>query len=211
MSDSGLFAEIIEKLITGSVLCEVAHEAEYQYLLVPAKFQDVDSYLERMNRRLRQTQDNLAFYCAYKHLDKGDYRHRVRAEFGMVVNDLDPLVRWLNLCLALDKNARPLTLGTQVKESQLLAAIEHSNAITDELAKLSHSSLLRNTQTSAKGQLSAILRKLCEHGYLIANSSRGSQYTATGKWSRLYELMAFISSHEQLESTNSSEQQEMLV
>lgn len=209
MNDSGLFADIIEKLLAGVFLCEYAHEAETVYLLNPTHRQDVENYLLRINRRLCKTQDSLAFYCAYTTTESPAYRSQIRAQFNEVINDLEPLVRWLNLCQSTDRNARPLTPGDQVKESVLLAAIENTSAVTDELAKLSHSTLLKNNQSTPKGQLSAILRKLCDNGYLIANSPNGSQFTATGKWSRLYDLMAFISSHEQLEQSENINQQEM--
>lgn len=211
MSESGLFAQVVEKLLQGQCICEYAHEVDYLYLLNPTSRQEVENYLLRINRRLRKTQDNNTFYCAYAHLDNPSYKSQVRSQFSEVVNDLEPLVRWLNLCQANDKNSRPLTAGDQIKESSLLAALENTTAIGDELAKLSHSTLLKNNQSTAKGQLSAILRKLCEHGYLIANNQGGSQYTATGKWSRLYDLMAFISSHEQLDNEDNADQQEMAI
>jgi len=204
--ESNLFASTVEKLLQGQCLCQYSTEAEYYYLVDSIKYKEVEHYLQRINRKLCSTQDNVAFFAAYMHAE--NHSSMIRSQFSEVINDLEPLVRWLNLCQSAGKNERPLLAGDQVKESVLLAAIEDAPLLGDELAKLSNSTLFKNIQSQARGQLSALLRKLCDNGYLIQNAKSSTQFTATGKWSRLYDLMSFIASHEHLDE-ESPEQQEL--
>lgn len=204
---ASLFADTIELLLQGACICQYSAETSYYYLVDNAKYQDVESYLKRINRQLCKTQDNIAYFAAYNTEHANNYNSHIRAQFNEAINDLEPLVRWLNLCRCADKNERPLLAGDIVKESQLLAAIEDAPLLGDELSKLSQSTLLKNTQSSAKGQLSAILRKLCDHGYLLEHAKASTLYTATGRWSRLYDLMSFIASHEHLDEDSPKQQE----
>jgi len=199
LTNSDLFASLVEKLLAGEIICEITDESLYRFLQDTVHQQDVDGFLRRIGRVLRVTQDGSGFFAAYRNLSDSSIKQQIKRNFSEVINDLEPLVRWLRLALSAEKMGNPLQPGDTLRGSELLKAIENAPALVEELDRLSRSKLFSNNSTGAKKQLDAILRRLCENGYLVARGSSGSVYVATGKWARLYELLQFIGAHEQLE------------
>lgn len=191
-----IFARCVEKLLEGYCICEHAFPLEFEFLSTAVNQEEVNRYLLRLHRCLSQTSDQQAFFASYETDCLPGYQTQIRAQFNEAINELEPLVRWINLCHSAQNKERPLQTGMLLKESDLLKAIENAPMLTDELSKLSDSKLFSNQQTVPKNQLRAILKKLCEHGFLKEQAPSGSIYVATGRWSRLYDLMAFIHSHE---------------
>ncbi|MCP5409579.1 MAG: ATP-binding protein [Chromatiaceae bacterium] len=92
-----------------------------------------------------------------------------------------------------------LQAGEELRTSALIDAIEQAPALADELKHLSATRLFKNNQSTPKGQLEAILNRLVDRGYLVTRDRTKSRYIATGQWSRLYDLLAFIQAHEQID------------
>jgi len=195
---SDIFEDIVELLLEGGVICEYTNEDMYQYLQDNDHEQTLNQYLSKIGRIVKPTADNAAFFAAYISLDKPKYQTLVRQQITETMNQLEPLVRWLHLVSTSSLTDRPVSPGDVVKISVILDAVESSPVLCDDLALLSRSRMLSNTQSSAKGQIDAIMKKLVEYGYLIPDGRTGAQYIATGKWSHLYDVMTFISTHEQL-------------
>jgi hypothetical protein len=206
---SALFAQAVESLLQGHIICEYSNEELHRYISNDTHFQDIDNYLRRIGRVLRKTMDGAAFFAAYHDLDAPGVKTAIRRQFTEVINELEPLVRWLEMVRSARKMDRTLQAGDAVRESQLLEPVEQAPALREELEKLSRSKLLANNNNEPGKQMRAVLKRLCDHGYLVP---RGTQYIATGRWSRLYDLMEFISTHEQLDADETdSEQQELIL
>lgn len=208
--DGELFAGLIERLLGGDVVCEVSAEPYHRYLQELSHQQDVDGYLQRLGRSLRSTQDGSGFYAAYHNLKEPAVKQQIRRQFNEAINDLEPMVRWLRLASSVDRSGLALQPGDILRGSELLDAIENAPALIDELERLSRSRLFNSTSTGPKKQLDAVLRRLCENGYLVSRGPSGSVFVATAKWARLYEVLQFIASHEQLDGEEDAPQQQEL-
>jgi len=206
-----LFATTVEKLLKGEIICSVSNEALFNFLEEPINQEDVDSYLRRIERTLKQTQDGLGYFSALRHINTPASKAVIKQNFNQMINDIEPLVRWLQVAQSAESLNSTLNVGDILRGSELLSAIESAPALIDELDKLSRSRLFGNTSTGAKKQLDSILRILCEHSYLVTSGSSGSLYIATAKWSRFYDLLQFISSHEQIEKSEPEQEQKELI
>jgi hypothetical protein len=199
-ADSNIFSALIEKLLAGDVVCAITVEPLYKYLQDQNQQQDVDVYLRRIGRMLRCTQDGSGYFAAYRNIADASVKQQIKQRFSEVINDLEPMIRWLRLATTVKKSEAALQPGDTLRGSDLLEAIENAPALVEELDRLSRSRLFKNSSTGAKKQLDSILRKLCDTGYLVTRGVSGSVFVATGKWARLYDELQFISAHEQLDA-----------
>ena len=194
-----LFAPTLEALLSGSVICESATPELFRFLENDAHRGEVEQYLERLRRGLRQTSDRLAWFACYLDLEAPSVRGILAQRFGETINDLEPLVAWLRATSLVRSSGATLRAGDELRTSALIGAIEQAPALADELQRLSATKLFKNTQSTPKGQLEAILNRLVERGYLVTRDRIKSRYIATGQWSRLYDVLAFIQAHEQID------------
>lgn len=200
MVDSpSLFAPTLEALLSGAVICESASPELFRFLDNDAHRTEVEQFLERLRRGLRQTSDRLAWFAVYLDLEAPSVRGILVQRFGETINDLEPLVAWLRATSLVRSSGATLQAGEELRTSALIDAIEQAPALADELKRLSATKLFKNTQSTPKGQLEAILNRLVERGYLVTRDRTKSRYIATGQWSRLYDVLAFVQAHEQID------------
>ncbi len=208
---SELFTATIESLLGGKVICEISNDELFAYISNEIHRDDISHYLHRIGRILKTTSDGIGFYAAYNTLDDAETTLKVKHQFNEYINDLEPLVRWLRLTLSSDSSGTPLRAGDTIRYSDLLQAIDNAPTLEAELATISKSGSLMNNSTGARKQLESVLNKLCDKDYLVKTGTTGSVFTATARWSLLYEVLQFISTHEQIELEDESQlQQEML-
>ncbi len=206
-----LFSSALENLLKGEIICSVSNESLYQFLEDSINQEDVDSYLRRIERTLKTTQDGLGYFSSYQNINSPSIKANIKQNFNHIINDMEPLVRWLQLAQSAEHPGTTLNTGDTLRGSDMLAAIESAPVLIEELERLSRSKLFANSSTGAKKQLDSILRKLCEAGYLVTKGISGSVFTATAKWSIFYELLQFISTHEKIDIEESDQEQKELI
>lgn len=200
-----LFANTAEKLLGGDFICEYSALESYQYLCNEARRADIEEYLRRIGRGLSNTPGREAYYAVMLNLDSAKARQEIKEQMQIVINDLEPLVRWLNMIMSAQRNDMPLSPGDSVRESKLLHSIEDAPAIAEEIDALCKIGLFKNSNSNLSGKVRAIMSALEQEGYLVKH--REGFYVATGKWAHLYEVVSFIASHEQLDTADDSSEQ----
>lgn len=206
-----LFARIIERLLGNVFICAHSDEEAYKYLEVSSFAKAVDDYVRRMGRTLVNTRDRQAYYLAFIDVDTSERRAVIKQQFREVINQLEPLVRLLELVQSARHDDLPITPGALLRQGELLSRIENTPALKEDIALLVRGDFFKSSKTATRDQLSHVLDRLCTHGYLRRNTATGSDYTALGRWSYLYEVMEFIATHENLDDPSTEPQQENLL
>lgn len=192
------FENTVTALLSGRVICAISHEEEHSYLRDERRFEDVDSYLHRMGRRVRRTSDGQGFYLVYNALDNG-HQKEVQQHFNTFVGKLDGLIAWLRLSRGVMGEAKPMEYGEVIRESELLGAIEESAPLEAQLSVVAQKLNPNSSKQNAKGKLSSVLNYLRDEQFLVLTGGRaGTVYRATAKWSLLYEQLNFIRQHDGL-------------
>lgn len=208
---SEAFATTIELLLSGAVVCQYSYPDANALLQEDSESKsDIDTYLRRIGRKLAQTGDQAAYFCAYLDLDGPGRKKGARAELAEAMNELEPVILWLRLVMSAEQTDRPIHAGDDVSGARILKKLNASNVLCDELEKLSRQPLFKTTNKQPKGQLESIMEKLEKMGYLSARGRTGTEYIATGRWSRLYDLVDFIADHEGIDEEDQATQEDLL-
>jgi hypothetical protein len=195
---TSIFERVTTLLLSGKVICPIKYEDEYNWLGYGngINIDDVNQFLQRLNRTTRSTNEKDGYFCAYLDQTVDSASTDIRKFFSEAINDLAPLVHWLSLVQSVTGSDRPLRSGDQLSESELLSAIESVPDYEARLMKVTDTGAFKAQANESKRRLSTLLSKLVEKDYLIKFGSTGSLYKATAKWSMLYDMLDFISSHE---------------
>jgi hypothetical protein len=208
MHETGeLFFHTAEALLAGELICFHRTPDLHTFLADSANEAAIRDFLRKIGRRLTRTSDHAAWFAIYRNIDSEPVRRAIAKQFSEVINNLEPLVIWLQMSGTFASVGRPIQAGDTLKTSDLLSAIESAPALCEDLEKLSRTRLFSNNQSTPKGQLDSVLKKLADEQYLLPIGRSKSQFIATGKWSRLYDLLEYIAAHEQLEVEEDTDEQ----
>ncbi|MFT6914589.1 MAG: hypothetical protein ACJAWL_000885 [Motiliproteus sp.] len=196
--DTDLFSRTTRLLLEGSMICESTFPQEYGCLQLKSERELVSDYLNRIDRQVRSSTDGKVFFCAYSNPNEPGAKVVIRRLFKQVATDISALVSWLRLVRDCHPTGRPIEAGMIINGSELLAAIEASPVHSDKLSELTKHQMFKSTATDGKGRIRNVLARLEKDGYLITIDTTGSKYKATGRWSFVYDTMAFIRSNENL-------------
>ena len=208
MTTENQFSRIVEHLLAGGFICEYSDELAYEYLSIDTRRSDIDSYLRKIGRCLYATEGAVAFYAAYTSIDGNDRRQDVRSQFREIINSLEPLCRWLRMLASALQSEVTVQPGDVLRQGELLSALGEAPALSEDLAGLCRSGLFHSKKLATSEQLEVVLAKLVDQGYLLRNTATGSLFTATGKWSYLYDVLEFIHTHETISSDDELEQEQ---
>lgn len=210
MTTENQFSRIVEYLLAGGFICEYSDELAYEYLSADTRRSDIDSYLRKIGRCLFATEGSVAFYAAYTSIDSNDRRQDVRSQFRETINSLEPLCRWLRLLASTLQSETTLQPGDVLRQGELLNALGEAPALSEDLAGLCRSGLFYSKKLATSEQLEVVLAKLVDQGYLLRNTATGSLFTATGKWSYLYDVLEFIHTHETISAEDDESKEEQV-
>jgi len=201
------FGRIIESLLAQEFICQYTDEIAYEYLSSETYRDNVDRFLRKIGRCLRQTEDRNTYYCAYLNIDSSTVRKHLSQQFKMTINELEPLCRWLSLIMSATQRDAPISPGDALRQGEILSGLENAPALVDDLALIVRSGPFASKKDKVSDQLNHVLNALDDQGYLQRSSPSSSIYIATGKWSYLFEVLEFIHTHEEIGRVSQNEEQ----
>lgn len=192
-----MFKAVVEALLSGKFICPTAFPDAFKYLSQAQNADKVNAYLEPLERELRSLDGEL-FYAAYTVVDEGN-RAAIREAFADIRSQLRPLVEWMDMVMTALGQDMPIRARDEIRLHLLLKAIEHEPSLSEQLNRLTQLSLFKTNKTNVSEQLSWVLQKLEQCGYLVKPNAQGSLYIATGKINYLHKTIAFLNDAEALE------------
>jgi hypothetical protein len=192
-----MFEYVVKGLLQGDFICEITDEAGFRYLQEPDNAGQVEAFLQRLDYRLSRTQNQLAFYAAYRTIDS-QARSDIRRVFQQFRVELQPVVEWLDMMMSCLNQDTALSPGDTLSFSSLLQAIEQNQAQADRLQSFVHFKDFASSDDSVKGRLEKLLNTLQKWGYLHLANRDTSIYQVTGKLDYFYQALQFIQEHEQI-------------
>ena len=179
--EENIFTTIIEKLLAGHFICPYSDDTAFEQLDRESYRNQVNDYLEKIGRTLAATGNRGAYYAVYTSIQSNERRRSVRFQFREVMNDMEPLSRWLKLIVSALSRDSSIQPGDILRHSDLLGALESSQPLIDDLSLITRVGTFQTKKSSVTDQVGVILEKLTEKGYLT-RQAKGRRGTATGKW-----------------------------
>ena len=192
-----MFDQLLKRLLQGEFICEVSDEAGFRYLQDPEHAVQVDAFLTRLDYRLSSTQNQLAFYAAYRTIDSSA-RSDIRKVFQQFRVELQPVVEWLDMMMSCLNQDTALSPGDTLSFSSLLLVIEQNQALANRLQTFAKFKDFTSGDDSVKGRLEKLLGTLHKWGYLSLANRDTLIYQVTGKLDYFYQALQFIQEHEQI-------------
>ncbi|MDP3878065.1 MAG: hypothetical protein Q8Q50_13885 [Methylobacter sp.] len=192
-----MFDRLLKRLLQGEFICEVSDEVGFRYLQAPENAAQVDEFLTRLDYRLSGTQNQLAFYAAYRTIGSGA-RSDIRKIFQQFRNELQPVVEWLDMMMSCLNQDTALSPGDTLSFANLLQVIEQNQALADRLQSFAKFKDFTSGDDSVKGRLEKLLSTLQKWNYLSLANRDTLIYQVTGKLDYFYQALQFIQEHEQI-------------
>lgn len=192
-----MFKHVAEALLSGYFICPTAYPDAFEYLSQPANADKINAFLQPLERELLNLDGEL-FYAAYTVVDDSN-RAAIRDAFSETRSQLRPVVEWMDMVMTALGQDMPIRARDEIRLHQLLQVIEHEPSLSEQLNRLTQLTLFKTSKTAIAEQLSWVLQKLEQSGYLARPNAQASVYIATGKINYLHRIIAFLNDAESLE------------
>ncbi|MCK9620651.1 MAG: hypothetical protein M0R47_08975 [Methylobacter sp.] len=192
-----MFKHVAEALLSGHFICPTAYPDAFEYLSQPANADKINAFLQPLERELLNLDGEL-FYAAYTVVDDSN-RAAIRDAFSETRSQLRPVVEWMDMVMTALGQDMPIRARDEIRLHQLLQVIEHEPSLSEQLNRLTQLTLFKTSKTTISEQLSWVLQKLEQSGYLARPNAQASVYIATGKINYLHRIIAFLNDAENLE------------
>jgi hypothetical protein len=192
-----MFKHVAEALLSGHFICPTAYPDAFEYLSQPANADKINAFLQPLDRELLNLDGEL-YYAAYTVVDDSN-RAAIKEAFSETRSQLRPVVEWMDMVMTALGQDMPIRARDEIRLHQLLQAIEHEPSLSEQLTRLTQLTLFKTNKTAIAEQLSWVLQKLEQSGYLARPNAQASVYIATGKINYLHKIIAFLNDAENLE------------
>jgi hypothetical protein len=192
-----MFKHVAEALLSGQFICPTAYPDAFEYLSQPANADKINAFLQPLDRELLNLDGEL-YYAAYTVVDDSN-RASIREAFSETRSQLRPVVEWMDMVMTALGQDMSIRARDEIRLHQLLQVIEHEPSLSEQLNRLTQLTLFKTSKTTIAEQLSWVLQKLEQSGYLARPNAQASVYIATGKINYLHRIIAFLNDAENLE------------
>jgi virulence-associated protein VapD len=192
-----MFKQVAESLLSGHFICPTAFPDAFEYLSQVANADKINAFLKPLDRELLNMDGEL-YYAAYTVVDDSNHT-AIRDAFSEIRSQLRPVVEWMDMVMTALSQDMPIRARDEIRLHQLLQAIEHEPSLSEQLNRLTQLTLFKTSKTGLNEQLSWVLQKLEQTGYLARPNPQASVYIATGKINYLHQVIAFLNDAENLE------------
>ncbi|MBL1264238.1 condensin complex protein MksE [Methylomicrobium sp. RS1] len=192
-----MFKQVAESLLSGHFICPTAFPDAFEYLSQADNADKINAFLKPLDRELLNMDGEL-YYAAYTVVDDSN-RTAVREAFSEIRSQLRPIVEWMDMVMTALGQDMPIRARDEIRLHQLLQAIEHEPSLSEQLSRLTQLTLFKTSKTGLNDQLSWVLQKLEQAGFLVRPNPQASVYIATGKINYLHQVIAFLNDAENLE------------
>lgn len=193
-----MFKQVTEALLSGFVICPTAYPDAFEYLSQADNFKKVDAFLAQLDRELCVLDGDEIYFSAYKVVDDSN-RSRIKDAFSEIRSQLRPVVEWMDMIMTAMGQDMPIRARDEIRLHHLLKMIEHEPSLCEQMNRLTQTTLFKTNKTNITEQLSWILQKLEQYGYLVKPNPQGALYIVTGKMNYLHQVIAFLNDAEELE------------
>ena len=201
-----MFKQVTEALLSGQFICPTAFPDAFDYLAKADNFKKVADFLAQLERELCVLEGEEIYYSAYSSVDDNN-RGQIKEAFSEIRSQLRPVVEWMDMMMTAMGQDMPIRARDEIRLHQLLNIIEHEPSLCEQMNRLTQSGMFKTSKTDITDQLSWILQKLEQAGYLVKPNPQGALYIVTGKMNYLHQLIAFLNDAENLQLDKHADEQ----
>jgi hypothetical protein len=201
-----MFKQVTEALLSGQFICQTAFPDAFDYLAKADNFKKVDGFLAQLERELCVLEGEEIYFSAYSSVDDNN-RGQIKEAFSEIRSQLRPVVEWMDMMMTAMGQDMPIRARDEIRLHQLLNIIEHEPSLCEQMNRLTQSGMFKTSKTDITDQLSWILQKLEQAGYLVKPNPQGALYIVTGKMNYLHQIIAFLNDAENLELDKHADEQ----
>lgn len=187
-----IFANTIDKLLSGVFVCPISSPEEFHFLGDELNREKVDRHLRQTGKILSTVDDEL-YYCSYVSLNSEKQKH-CKSIVKEVESQLRPIVDFLSLNLRCHNNDTALYTGDVISLTVLVSKIEHDKSHQKSLDRLTILTKSR-PKDSVLENVKQIIKYLVGCDILIQQNANLGTYCCTGKLAYVLSLMEFIRSN----------------
>lgn len=204
------YGPLLEKLLQGDFICEVSASEYYRQLSNDTVREQINQYLEPLNRRLASNSEDSVWFLSYLTIDS-DIRDTLSGQLKETVDSLIPLLQLLQLIQETTGSDRILSAHDVINRHSLAASIENNTSLREQLQQLVKTRLFYSQSDDVGGQLKLIFDRLSQQSYVFQPHKERHIYYVTGKIEYLIEVARFIQQEEQIEIEEAQTQQQELL
>ncbi len=191
MSDNK-FSMAMTMLLEGKFVCETTAPELFRWLSEESAQTEIDGFLNKLGRRLAVTPARLAFYSTWIRLGTGE-RAEVKKTFAAIKQTIHPMVRFLTLCMQVERKDSSPSVGDRVDYAPMLKAVTENSHLSETLREFGTISRdFAVADASSKSMLEKVFQQMERWGYLVSVNSEHATYRFTGKLDYFYQVLEFL-------------------